>query len=83
MRQKSEREAKVPVVVKCGHEPIMVSAHVEDGDGALARDGDLVGVRKHPAEGGEVRELMRFDEPLPHGKGLRGVGVVPGPFPKC
>lgn len=82
MRQETEREAKLPVVVKRGHQPVMVPAHVEDGDGALARHGDLVGVREDPAEGGEVREFMAFNEPLPDGKGLGGVGVVPGPLAK-
>jgi len=75
VRQEPEREAKLAVVVKRGHEPVMVPAHVEDGDDALARDDDLVGVRKHPAEGDEVRKLVGFNEPLPHGKGFGGVGV--------
>lgn len=82
MRQESECEAKLPVVVKRGHESVMVPAHVEDGDGALARHGDLVGVREHSAKGDEVRELVGFNEPLPHGNGFFGVGVLPGPSPK-
>lgn len=82
MRQETEREAKLPVVVKRGHESVMVPAHVENGDGALARHSNLVGVRKHPPEGGEVWEFVPFHEPLPDGEGLRGVGIVPGPFPK-
>lgn len=82
MRQEPEHEAKLPVVVKRGHEAVMVPAHVEDRDGALARDGDLVGVWKYPAEGDEVRELVGFNKPLPHGKGFGGVGILPGPIPK-
>ncbi len=80
MLQETECEAKLPVVVKRGHEPVMIPAHVEDGDGALARHGDLVGVREDLTKGGEVLKLMAFNEPLPDGKGLSGVGIVPGPF---
>ena len=82
MRQETEREAKLPVVVKRGHQPVMVPAHIEDGDSALARHGNLIGVREDAAEGGEGREVMAFHEPLPDGEGLRGVGIVPGPVAK-
>lgn len=82
MRQESKCEAKRPVVVKRGHESVMVPAHFEDGDGALTPDVDLVSVRKPPAEGDEVRKITRFNQPLPHGEGLRRVGILPGPFPK-
>ena len=82
MRQETERETKLAVVVKCGHEPIVVPAHVGDRDDALASHNDLVGVRKDPAKGDEVRELLGFNKPLPHGKGFFGVGVLPGPSPK-
>ena len=82
MRQKPEREAKLPVVMQRRHEPVVVSAHIEDGGGPLARHGDLIGVREDPAQGGEVRKLMGFHEPLPHSKGWRCVGILFRPLPE-
>lgn len=65
MSQKTERKAKLSVVVKRNHEPVAVPAHVEHGDDALACHSNLISMREYPPEGDEVDELVCFHEPLP------------------
>ena len=65
MRQKTERKAKLSVVVKRNHEAVTVPAQVEHGADAMARHSDLISMGEYPPQGGEVDELVSFHEPLP------------------